>query len=95
MQRPGQPKEVAPVYVMRAADDTSYVSGATVAVTGGKPILEPVDIDTDKIEEAVMAQLLSSRPAPCPKGPRRDANDGLPAQSAVQKANPLSRSGQH
>ena len=39
MQRPGQPKEVAPVYVMLAADEASYVSGATVAVTGGKPIL--------------------------------------------------------
>lgn len=39
MQRPGQPKELAPVYVMLAADEASYVSGATVAVTGGKPIL--------------------------------------------------------
>ena len=39
MQRPGQPKELAPVYVMLATDDASYVSGATVAVTGGKPII--------------------------------------------------------
>ena len=39
MQRPGQPKELAPVYVMLAANEASYVSGATVAVTGGKPIL--------------------------------------------------------
>ena len=39
MQRPGQPKEVAPAYVMLAADEASYVSGATIAVTGGKPIL--------------------------------------------------------
>ncbi|RAK57558.1 SDR family oxidoreductase [Phenylobacterium deserti] len=39
MQRPGQPKELAPVYVMLASDEASYVSGATVAVTGGKPIL--------------------------------------------------------
>jgi NAD(P)-dependent dehydrogenase (short-subunit alcohol dehydrogenase family) len=39
MQRPGQPKELAPVYVMLATDEASYVSGATVAVTGGKPIL--------------------------------------------------------
>ena len=30
---------VAPVYVMRATDEASYVLGATVAVTGGKPIL--------------------------------------------------------
>lgn len=39
MQRPGQPREVAPVFVMLAADEASYVSGATVAVTGGKPII--------------------------------------------------------
>jgi NAD(P)-dependent dehydrogenase (short-subunit alcohol dehydrogenase family) len=39
MQRPAQPKELAAVYVMLASDEASYVSGATVAVTGGKPIL--------------------------------------------------------
>jgi NAD(P)-dependent dehydrogenase (short-subunit alcohol dehydrogenase family) len=39
MGRPAQPKELAPVYVMLATDEASYVSGATVAVTGGKPIL--------------------------------------------------------
>lgn len=39
MQRPGQPKELAPVYVTLAADEASYVSGATVAVTGGRPLL--------------------------------------------------------
>ena len=39
MQRPGQPREVAPVYVLLASDEGSYISGATVAVTGGKPIL--------------------------------------------------------
>jgi len=39
LDRPGQPAEVAPVYVMLAADEASYVSGARVAVTGGKPIL--------------------------------------------------------
>ncbi|HEX8052244.1 MAG TPA: SDR family oxidoreductase [Thermoleophilaceae bacterium] len=37
--RPGQPAECAPVYVMLASDEASYVSGARVAVTGGKPIL--------------------------------------------------------
>jgi len=37
--RPGQPAEVAPVYVLLASDEGSYVSGARVAVTGGKPIL--------------------------------------------------------
>jgi NAD(P)-dependent dehydrogenase (short-subunit alcohol dehydrogenase family) len=39
MQRPGQPAELAPVYVLLASDEASYVSGATVAVTGGKPII--------------------------------------------------------
>ncbi len=39
MKRPGQPAELAPVYVLLASDEASYVSGATVAVTGGKPIL--------------------------------------------------------
>jgi NAD(P)-dependent dehydrogenase (short-subunit alcohol dehydrogenase family) len=39
MKRPGQPRELAPVYVMLASADASYVSGATVAVTGGKPII--------------------------------------------------------
>jgi NAD(P)-dependent dehydrogenase (short-subunit alcohol dehydrogenase family) len=37
--RPGQPAEVAPVYVLLASDEASYVSGARIAVTGGKPIL--------------------------------------------------------
>lgn len=37
--RPGQPAELAPVYVLLASEDGSYVSGARVAVTGGTPIL--------------------------------------------------------
>jgi NAD(P)-dependent dehydrogenase (short-subunit alcohol dehydrogenase family) len=37
--RPGQPAEVAPVFVLLASDEGSYISGARVAVTGGKPIL--------------------------------------------------------
>ncbi|GBU19199.1 MULTISPECIES: SDR family oxidoreductase [Methylobacterium] len=39
MQRPGQPAELAPVYVMLASDEASYVTGATVPVTGGKPFI--------------------------------------------------------
>jgi NAD(P)-dependent dehydrogenase (short-subunit alcohol dehydrogenase family) len=39
MQRAGQPAEVAPLYVMLASDDASYVSGAVIPVTGGKPML--------------------------------------------------------
>ena len=37
--RPGQPAELAPVYVLLAGDDGSYISGARIAVTGGRPIL--------------------------------------------------------
>lgn len=37
--RPAQPAEVAPPYVMLASDEASYISGATIAVTGGKPLL--------------------------------------------------------
>jgi NAD(P)-dependent dehydrogenase (short-subunit alcohol dehydrogenase family) len=37
--RPGQPAELAPVYVLLASDDSSYMAGATVAVTGGKPLI--------------------------------------------------------
>ncbi|WP_422390012.1 SDR family oxidoreductase [Arthrobacter sp. N1] len=39
MQRAGQPAELAPVYVLLASDEASYVSGARIAVTGGQPIL--------------------------------------------------------
>nr|WP_221380313.1 SDR family oxidoreductase [Actinoplanes polyasparticus] len=37
--RPGEPKELAPVYVLLASDEASYISGAVIPVTGGKPIL--------------------------------------------------------
>jgi NAD(P)-dependent dehydrogenase (short-subunit alcohol dehydrogenase family) len=37
--RPGEPAELAPVYVMLASGEGSYISGARVAVTGGKPVL--------------------------------------------------------
>lgn len=37
--RVGQPAELAPVYVLLASDAGSYISGARIAVTGGRPIL--------------------------------------------------------
>ncbi|WP_107654966.1 SDR family oxidoreductase [Nocardia suismassiliense] len=37
--RAGQPAELASSYVLLASDDGSYISGARVAVTGGRPIL--------------------------------------------------------
>jgi NAD(P)-dependent dehydrogenase (short-subunit alcohol dehydrogenase family) len=39
MQRAGQPAELATAYVMLADPLSSYVSGATIAVTGGRPFL--------------------------------------------------------
>lgn len=38
-KRPAQPAELAPPYVMLASDEASYISGATIAVTGGKPVM--------------------------------------------------------
>jgi NAD(P)-dependent dehydrogenase (short-subunit alcohol dehydrogenase family) len=36
--RAGQPAEVAPAYVYLASDESSYVSGETIGVTGGTPL---------------------------------------------------------
>ncbi|MGK8523993.1 SDR family oxidoreductase [Nocardia asteroides] len=37
--RAGQPAELASTYVLLASDEGSYISGARIAVTGGRPIL--------------------------------------------------------
>jgi NAD(P)-dependent dehydrogenase (short-subunit alcohol dehydrogenase family) len=37
--RPGQPAEVAPAYVLLASDEASYITGALLPVTGGRPML--------------------------------------------------------
>ncbi|GBQ95257.1 SDR family oxidoreductase [Asaia lannensis] len=37
--RPGQPVELIAPYVMLASDEASYISGATIAVTGGTPVI--------------------------------------------------------
>ena len=39
LKRAGQPAELATAYVMLADPLSSYTSGATVAVTGGKPFI--------------------------------------------------------
>jgi NAD(P)-dependent dehydrogenase (short-subunit alcohol dehydrogenase family) len=39
MKRPVHPAELATAFVMLADPLSSYVSGATIAVAGGKPIL--------------------------------------------------------
>lgn len=36
--RPGQPAELASAYVMLAAEESSYTSGALITVAGGMPI---------------------------------------------------------
>jgi NAD(P)-dependent dehydrogenase (short-subunit alcohol dehydrogenase family) len=38
MKRPGQPAELAPAYVFLASEDSSYISGEIIGVTGGKPL---------------------------------------------------------
>lgn len=36
LERAGQPVEVAPVYVFLASDESSFITGQTIGVTGGK-----------------------------------------------------------
>ncbi|SDE98524.1 SDR family oxidoreductase [Phytopseudomonas seleniipraecipitans] len=38
MKRPGQPAECAPLYVMLACQESSYITGETFGVTGGNPL---------------------------------------------------------
>jgi NAD(P)-dependent dehydrogenase (short-subunit alcohol dehydrogenase family) len=38
MERPGQPAELAPVYVFLASQDSTYITGEVIGVTGGKPL---------------------------------------------------------
>jgi len=37
--RAAQPAELAPAYVLLASDEASYITGATIPVTGGRPFL--------------------------------------------------------
>ena len=37
--RPGQPAELAPVHVLLASEEASFISGARCPVTGGRPII--------------------------------------------------------
>ncbi|MGI8650304.1 MAG: SDR family oxidoreductase [Rubrobacter sp.] len=38
MGRPGQPAELAPVFVLLASDESSYLNGSSIDVTGGQPV---------------------------------------------------------
>jgi NAD(P)-dependent dehydrogenase (short-subunit alcohol dehydrogenase family) len=37
--RPGQPAELAPAYVFLASNDATYITGAVLPITGGRPML--------------------------------------------------------
>jgi NAD(P)-dependent dehydrogenase (short-subunit alcohol dehydrogenase family) len=39
LKRAGQPAELAPIYVLLASEDSSYMTGSTVQVTGGYPTI--------------------------------------------------------
>ena len=39
LKRAGQPAELAPIYVLLASNDSSYMTGSTVQVTGGTPTI--------------------------------------------------------
>ncbi|WP_158826134.1 SDR family oxidoreductase [Mucilaginibacter lacusdianchii] len=39
LKRAGQPAELAPSYVLLASEDSSYITGATIQVTGGSPTI--------------------------------------------------------
>jgi hypothetical protein len=36
--RAGQPAELAPIYVFLASQESSYVTGEVIGVTGGRPL---------------------------------------------------------
>ena len=38
MQRPAQPAELAPAYVFLASQESSYITGERIGVTGGMPL---------------------------------------------------------
>jgi NAD(P)-dependent dehydrogenase (short-subunit alcohol dehydrogenase family) len=38
MGRPAQPAELAPPFVFLACDESQYVNGEVLGVTGGKPL---------------------------------------------------------
>jgi NAD(P)-dependent dehydrogenase (short-subunit alcohol dehydrogenase family) len=38
MKRPAQPAELAPAYVFLASDESRYITGEVIGVTGGKPL---------------------------------------------------------
>jgi len=39
LKRPAQPAELAPLYVLLASDDGSYITGQTYGITGDEPLV--------------------------------------------------------
>lgn len=76
--RAGQPVELAPVYVLLASDEGSYISGARVAVTGSRPVLltgdrpvQPLTFWADGVRPRVAGPSSSS-----PSGAKREPCNG-------------------
>jgi NAD(P)-dependent dehydrogenase (short-subunit alcohol dehydrogenase family) len=38
-QSPTQPAEIAPIYVLLASEEASFISGAAIPATGGRPVI--------------------------------------------------------
>ena len=38
MKRPGQPREAAPLFVLLASDDSSYIANEVFVIAGGMPM---------------------------------------------------------
>ena len=38
LRRAGQPAELAPIYVFLASQESSYITGEVIGVTGGRPL---------------------------------------------------------
>jgi NAD(P)-dependent dehydrogenase (short-subunit alcohol dehydrogenase family) len=39
IERPAQPVEIAPIYVLLASEEASLISGLAIPATGGRPVI--------------------------------------------------------
>jgi hypothetical protein len=76
--RPGQPAVVAPVYVLLASDDASYISGARIAFASGE------------VTVAVGGVLAPGRPNVWPASPSgRRMPDGRGVECTLRPSGPV------
>src|SRR4051794_9843387 len=66
MRRPGQPCELAPVYVLMASDEASYISGATVALRQAHP--SPADKASAYVDRTLLRLIMPRYFFPCRSG---------------------------